>query len=179
MDFDQASLYFDEPIATEVLELIAEAGELYGSAEAEALLHKAYFCAPESLLVLVALYRYYFYQHRLDDALIVAERAMSIVGRRLGFAAEWTSLHPDFLGQAVIKSMGLLRFYLHVMKAAGYIHMRLGQMERGRALIEKLIELDSHDRIGGKALLNVLDAAVEEEAPALRLVMERGEAWMN
>ncbi len=179
MDFDQASLYFDEPVATEVLELIAGAGELYGSAEAEALLLKAYIQAPEALLVLVALYRYYFYQHRLGDALIVADRTLTIVGRRLGFAPGWSSLHPDLIGQAVIKSMGLLRFYLHVMKAAGYIHMRLGQMEQGRALIEKLIELDSHDRIGGKVLLDVLDAAAAEESPALRLAMKRGESWMN
>jgi tetratricopeptide (TPR) repeat protein len=179
MDFDQASLYFDEPIATEVLELIAEAGELYGSAEAEALLHKAYFLAPEALLVLVALYRYYFYQHRLDDALIVADRTLAIVGRRLGFAAGWSSLHPDLIGQAVIKSMGLLRFYLHVMKAAGYINLRLGNLEQGRQLIVKLIELDSHDRIGGKVLLEVVDAAAEEEAPAPRIALERGESWMN
>jgi tetratricopeptide (TPR) repeat protein len=179
MDFDQASLYFDEAIAPEVQNLIADAGEVYGSAEAEALLHKAYFLAPEALLVLVALYRYYFYQHRLDDALTVAERAMVIVGRRLGFTAGWTSLHPDLIGQAVLKSMGLLRFYLHVMKAAGYINLRLGNIEQGRQLIVKLIELDSHDRIGGKALLEVVDAAGNEETPATKFAMNRGETWMN
>ncbi|MFA5082111.1 MAG: hypothetical protein WC474_06165 [Hydrogenophilaceae bacterium] len=162
MDFDRAGLYFDEPVAPEVRDLIAEAGGVYSEPAAEALLHKAYFMAPESLLVLVALYRYYFYQHRLDDALIVADRSLHIVGRRLGFPEEWTRLHPDFLGQAVLRSMGLLRFYLSVLKATGYINLRLGRMDQGRAQIEKLIELDSHDRFGGKALMAVIVEAVAD-----------------
>ena len=162
MDFDRAGLYFDEPVAPEVRDLITEAGGVYSEPAAEALLHKAYFMAPESLLVLVALYRYYFYQHRLDDALIIADRTLHIVGRRLGFPEEWTRLHPDFLGQAVLRSMGLLRFYLSVLKATGYINLRLGHMDQGRAQIEKLIELDSHDRFGGKALMAVIVEAVAD-----------------
>jgi tetratricopeptide (TPR) repeat protein len=162
MDFDQAGLYFDEPVAPEVGGLIEQAGAAYGEGAAEALLHKAYFLAPEALLVLVALYRYYFYQHRLDDALTVADRTLALVGRRLGFPEQWTRLHPEFLGQAVLRSMGLLRFYLSVLKATGYINLRLGRMEQGRAQIEKLIELDSHDRFGGKALLAVIVAAVAD-----------------
>ena len=162
MDFDKAGLYFDEPVAPEVQDLLAAAAGAYGDPEAETLLHKAYFLAPEALVVLVGLYRYYFYQHRLDDALIVADRAMRIVGRRLGFPDEWTRLHPNFLGQAVMRSMGLLRFYLSVLKATGYINLRLGRMEQGRAQLEKLVELDSHDRFGGKALLDVVVAAVAE-----------------
>ncbi len=162
MDFDQAGLYFDEPVADTVQNLIAQAGDTYGDPGAEDLLLRAYFLAPEALIVLVALYRYYFYQHRLADALIVADRALRIVGARLGFPPEWARLHPDFLGQAVLRSMGLLRFYLSVLKATGYINLRLGRMAEGRAQIEKLIELDSHDRFGGKALLGVVVEAVAE-----------------
>lgn len=160
MDFDQAALYFDEAVDPRVESLIAEAGQAYGDEAAEPLLHKAYFLAPEALLVLVALYRFYFYQHRLEDALTVADRAMAIAGRRLGFPDQWSKLHPEVLGQAVLKSMGLLRFYLHVLKAAGYINLRLDRFQTGKAMLEKLIELDSHDRLGAKALLDVVTAAV-------------------
>jgi hypothetical protein len=160
LKFDQSSLYFDEPVSDEIGRLISDASQAYGSGTAEPLLHKAYFLAPESLLVLVALYRYYFYQHRLEDALLVGDRALLIVGRRLGLPDEWSRLNPALLGQAVMKSMGLLRFYLHVLKATGYINLRLGRMAQGRAQIEKLIELDSHDRFGGKALLAVIVEAV-------------------
>ncbi len=162
LDFDQAALYFDEPVAEEVAGLIQAASQAYGEPVAEALLHKAYFLAPESLLVLVALYRYYFYQHRLELALTVGRRGLLLVGRRLGFPDQWTHLHPDLLGQAVLRSMGLLRFYMHLLKATGYVNLRLGRMTEGRALIEKLIDLDSHDRFGGKALLQTIVDAVAD-----------------
>ena len=166
MDFDQATLYFDDPVAPEVERLIAEAGAGYGSDETESLLLRAYFLAPGQLVVLVALYRYYFYQHRLDDALIVADRSLAAAGDRLGFPAEWQKLHPQHLGYAAMRSIGLLRFYLMALKAAGYINLRLGRATQGEAMLTKLIEMDSHDRLGGKSLLDVYRNALQEEVAA-------------
>lgn len=160
MDFDQAGLYFDEPVSAEVEALIVAAGRQYSEDGAEAALLRAYFLAPEALLVLVALYRYYFYQHRLEDALIVADRTMAIVARRLELPADWRYINLDHVGHGVQRSMGLLRFYLHVLKAAGYIHLRLERFATGRAMLEKLSQLDTQDRLGAKALLDVVVAAV-------------------
>lgn len=160
LQFDQTTLYFDDPLPLDIETLIQDAAACYGEDEAEALLLRAYFLAPEQLVVLVALYRYYFYQHRLEEALIVADRAMAIVARRLDLPANWQNLHPEHIGHAVLRSMGLLRFYLMVLKAAGYINLRLGNSLTGQAMLEKLVEVDSHDRLGGKALLDVLVAAV-------------------
>lgn len=165
LDFDQAALYFDESTPEAVERLVQEAGAAYGEPEAETLLLRAYFLAPESLLVLVGLYRYYFYQHRLEDALVVADRAMAAGGRRLGFPDQWRQLHPEFLGQAVLKSIGLLRFYLSVLKAAAYINARLGNAAISREQLRKLIEIDHHDRLGGRALLDVLDQAEQADTP--------------
>ena len=78
LDLADGTLYFDEAPVPGVDALIAEAAALYGEPEAEARLLRAYFLAPEQLSVIVALYRYYFYQHRLDDTLIVAERAIAL-----------------------------------------------------------------------------------------------------
>ncbi|MBI1284253.1 MAG: hypothetical protein GC183_07935 [Thiobacillus sp.] len=166
MDFDQTTLYFDDPVSPEVERLIDAAGAGYGSDETEGLLLRAYFLAPTQLVVLVALYRTYFYQHRLDDALIVADRTLAAAGTRLGFPAEWEQLHAQHLGYAAMRSIGLLRFYLMVLKAAGYINLRLGRAEQGEAMLEKLIEMDSHDRLGGQALLDVYRAALQEEVAA-------------
>jgi hypothetical protein len=47
-----------------------------------------------------------------------------------------------------------------VLKATGYIHLRQGNASTGQAMLEKLVELDSHDRLGGKILLDVLVAEV-------------------
>jgi hypothetical protein len=115
------------------------------------------------LVVLVALYRYYFYQHRLEDALLVGESTLSVVGRRLNFPETWTYLNEANLGEGVLRSMGLVRFYLMVLKATGYVNLRLGNFEIGQAMLKKLIELDSHDRMGGKALLDVLQHAMNND----------------
>jgi hypothetical protein len=163
MDFDQPSLYFDDPLAPEIEHLLHQAALSYGKAQAEALLLRAYFLAPEQLVVLVALYRYYFYQHRPEDALMVADRALSVAARRLDLPADWQRLQPEHVGHAVLRSMGLLRFHLMVLKAAAYLHLRQGDHATGRAMLEKLAALDSHDRLGGKALLDVVLREETEE----------------
>jgi len=163
LDFDQTELYFDEPLALDVSRLLEDAADAYGSEAAESLLLRANLMAPQHLIVLVALYRYYFYQHRLEDALLVAESALAVVGRRLEFPDTWVYLREANVGAGVMRSMGLVRFYLMVLKAAGYINLRLGHIETGKAMLEKLVQLDSHDRIGGKALLEVLHQSMNED----------------
>lgn len=163
LDFDQAELYFDEPLAQDVARLLVSAADAYGKDEAEDFLLRANLLAPQHLMVLVALYRYYFYQHRLEDALLIAESALAVVGRRLEFPDTWVYLREANVGAGVMRSMGLVRFYLLVLKAAGYINLRLGHLDTGRAMLEKLVELDSHDRIGGKALLELVQAIGHEE----------------
>jgi tetratricopeptide (TPR) repeat protein len=163
LDFDNTELYFDEPLAQDVARLLIAAADAYGTEEAESLLLRANLLAPQHLMVLVALYRYYFYQHRLEDALLVAESALAVVGRRLEFPETWVYLREANLGAGVMRSMGLVRFYLMVLKAAGYLHLRLGHRDTGKAMLEKLVQLDSHDRIGGKALLEVVQAGEHEE----------------
>ena len=164
LDFDQAELYFDEPLAQDVSRLLVTAADRYGSDEAESLLLRASLMAPHHLIVLVALYRYYFYQHRFEDALLVGESALAVAGRRLEFPESWMHLHEANLGAGVMRSMGLVRFYLMVLKASGYINLRLGYFDIGKAMLEKLVELDSHDRMGGKALLEVLYQTMDNDA---------------
>jgi hypothetical protein len=174
LEFDQAELYFDEPLAQDVTRLLVEAADKYGSEEAEGLLLRANLMAPQHLMVLVALYRYYFYQHRLEDALLVAESTLAVVGRRLEFPDSWHYLREANVGAGVMRSMGLVRFYLMVLKATGYINLRLGNYNAGKAMLEKLVELDSHDRIGGKALLDVLQQSMINDTNA-----ERNSKWTH
>lgn len=108
LDLDGEGLYFDEPSPPEVDALIAQAASHYG-AEAEPFLLRAYFLAPEQLSVLVALYRYYFYQHRMKDALRVAERALEVTAGRLHLVDGWRGIGPVSLGEAVMRSIGLLK----------------------------------------------------------------------
>lgn len=166
LDIDPQPLYFDEPLPAQVEGLLIEAAARYGEGDAEPLLLRAYFLAPQQLTVLVGLYRYYFYQHRLEDALTVADRAMEVAAARLDIPADWRRLCPGHLGHGVQRSMGLMRFYLLAVKAAAVLHLRRGGTAASCAMLEKLVELDAHDRIGARALLDVVRGAAATEALA-------------
>ena len=160
-------LYFDEPCPPRVAAQIDAAAHDYGQPVAEQRLLYAYFLAPEQLSVLVALYRYYFYQHRLEDALVVAERALEVSARRLQLAGGWRSLGPRTLGEAAMRSMGMLRFHLLALKGSAVILLRLGRLNEARARLKKIAEVDTRDALGVLPLLSVID---RQYAPAHELL---------
>jgi tetratricopeptide (TPR) repeat protein len=170
-DFEGQGLYFDEPIPETVQELLDEAAQRYGEGEAELPLLRAYFAAPRSLMVLVGLYRFYYYQHRLDDALVVAERALKVTGERVGFPLDWRALDERCLGGAVLQSMGLVRFYLLALKGAGYLSLRRGRVREGLEMLRKVAELDVADRLGAAALLRAVTPFAVEDEPEQRIAV--------
>lgn len=165
LDFEAKELYFDTPLPAHVEQLIEQASKNYGEGDAELPLLQAYLFEPEHLTVLVALYRFFYYQHRYLETLVIAERSLKIVGRQLNFPDDWADLTADHL-VAVNDSMTLARFYLLALKGAAYVCLRLEDFDRGQAMIEKVVELDPEDRLNGSVLKNVLD-----EANRLRLVV--------
>ena len=156
LDLGEDGLYFDEPCLPEVEALIAQAARDYGQAAAEPGLLRAYFLAPEQLSVLVALYRYSFYQHRMEDALLVAERGLDVTARRLHLVGGWSSIGRVALGEAVMCSIGLLRFHLQVLKGSAVILMRLGRLEEASRRLNKIVEVDERDVLGAAPLLAVI-----------------------
>ena len=169
LDFSDCKLYFEDDLPAEAERLIAQASSEYGEASAELALLRAHLMAPDNLTVLVGLYRYYFYQHRLDDALMVAERAMQLSGRLLGLPPDWRTLDETRLGSAAANSFGMLRFYLLALKAASVVLLRLGQIDASRDRLIKLAGLDCHDHLGAAKLLEVVDAFHHPEEPEIQL----------
>lgn len=156
LDFTDCQLYFEEPMPERVERLIAQASREYGEPAAETSLLQAHLIAPENLSVLVGLYRYYFYQHRLDDALLVAERAMHLAAQQLGLPSHWERLDERQLASAAAASFGLLRFYLLALKAVSVVLLRMGETNASRNLLAKLAALDSRDQFGAAKLLEVI-----------------------
>lgn len=158
LHFDPQPLYFEDPLPEGVHDLIEEAGRHYGQPEAEALLDKAAALAPDHLVVLVARYRYYFYQHRIVEAQAVVWQAIAVSGAALGLPADGRDLGPDAIAVAARQSMTLTRFYLSSIKAAAYVKMRLDEIPAAIALLQALVAIDEADRMGGKVLLDIAHA---------------------
>jgi tetratricopeptide (TPR) repeat protein len=156
LDFEAQGLYFEEPDVAGVKEMITTAAENYETGDAELPLLKAYFLAPQSLNVLVALNRFYYYQHRLEDALQATVKALAVIRPLIGFPEDWRDLQQSHLSDAPPVSLTQVRLYLFTLKAVGFLNMRLHNLDVSQGIFEKLVELDSKDRIGAKGLLELV-----------------------
>jgi tetratricopeptide (TPR) repeat protein len=163
LDFDGEDMYFDQPLEPDTDLLLHRAAVSYGEDEAETCLLRAYFLQPEHLTVLVALYRYFYYRHSYAESLLIAERAIALTLRRLGFGTDWRGIDADTLGPAVLTSMTLTRFLLLAIKGAGYLSLRLGDALGALERFEKLATLDTNDRLGLTELLAMARERVREE----------------
>ena len=92
LDFVAQGLYFENQDTPEVENMINIAAENYASGDAELPLLRAYYLAPNSLNVLVALNRFYYYQHRLEDALTATTKALAVIRPLIAFPEDWHEL---------------------------------------------------------------------------------------
>ncbi len=162
LDINVDTLYFERPLPAPVAALIDEASDLYAedADAAERCLLRAQLLAPEHLTVLVALYRFFFYRHRCEAALDIAERCIVTTARELGIDEDWRALDDARLAHAVQQSMPLTRFLLMALKGAGYLLLRLDRPAEARERLAKAAAFDSKDRLGVAALLRWADDAV-------------------
>jgi hypothetical protein len=163
LDFQGEDMYFDQPLGPDADLLLQQAAASYGEDAAEHCLLRAYFLEPEHLTVLVALYRYFYYRHRYEESLLVAERAIALTGRRLGIGPDWRAIDAEALGLGVLTSMTLTRFLLLAIKGAGYLCLRLGDAAGALERLEKVAALDTSDRLGLTELIDLAKGRVTEE----------------
>ena len=154
-DFDDSELYFEHPLDPEAQALIEAASSYYGeaAAEAERCLLRAHLIAPRHLSVLVALYRFYYYQHRYDEALRVAEHALETAGAALHLHGDWRSLTVSAIAAAGARSMNMLRFYLLVLKGSGFLCLRMDRRAEAAERLGMVTAFDPGDRLGARFLL--------------------------
>jgi tetratricopeptide (TPR) repeat protein len=129
---------------------------------AERHLREAQALAPGHAAVLIGLYRFYFYKGRLAEALEVAELCLEKAARENRVAPDWRAVAPGDAAFGRYENI-LARFYLFVLKGYAYLHMRLGELETGRAAVLKLLELDPSDKIGARVLLGVLERLGQDD----------------
>ncbi|MDO9138976.1 MAG: hypothetical protein Q7U38_01435, partial [Methylobacter sp.] len=112
LDFEAQGLYFEQADVAGVKELIALAAENYASGDAELFLLKAFLLAPESLNVLVALNRFYYYQHRLEEALSATTKALAVIRSTLAVPDDWRDLQLSHITEAPAEALTQIRLYL-------------------------------------------------------------------
>ncbi len=144
-------------LPAEAEEHLRLAGQNYHRDEAAlAHLQAAWDLAPGHAAVYIGQYRFYFYKNRLAEALAVGTECLAKAAADNGMSPNWRDAKPedaDFSNFAAV----LPRFFLFTLKGYAYLQMRLGNLQEGRAAVEKLLELDSTDKVGARVLLDVLE----------------------
>jgi len=129
---------------------------------AERAVRRALAVAPDDFTARLAAYKFYFYNHRLAEALPHAAALLDQAARRLNVTLDWRRVAPgDAAFDEVENAPGL---YLQALLAWGYCQTRLGRYELGREAIAKTAELSKRDRFGARRLLAVIDNGVNPEA---------------
>lgn len=157
LDFDNHELYFDEPISAEDEALLSKAAEIYPEEESENILLKLHQRIPENLSVIVALYRFYYYQHRYYDALEISSVALEVSSKKMGLNVDWKDITENHLGSVVFVSIGLIRFYMLALKASAYLFIRVGEVEEGYARLKRIVDLDPADQFGASFLYKIAE----------------------
>ncbi|WP_353570993.1 hypothetical protein [Candidatus Albibeggiatoa sp. nov. BB20] len=94
--FAEDNIQFGQNIPEHINAYLQQAAKNYDNIEvAEQLLWKAQQLKPQQLEVYIALYKFYFYQARLEEAEQVAQQALQMCAQVGGFNPDWTQLTED------------------------------------------------------------------------------------
>ena len=157
LDFQNHDLYFDEPLSEDDEILLIKAANAYPEKETEEILLDLQERLPTNLTIIVALYRFYYYQHQYHEALSIADEALQVSATMMGLQVGWKNLTENHLGKGVFVSMGLIRFYMLGLKASAYLLLRIDEIEQAYERLKKITELDPGDQFGANFLFKMAE----------------------
>ncbi|MHC8286908.1 hypothetical protein ACYZUD_08770 [Pseudomonas sp. XS1P51] len=108
----------------------------------------------------IGLYKFYFVASRYVEAEAAVWAALRIAATNAGFSRNYRRLGPDSADWS--RRDGAERLYLFSLKALGVIRLRRAKVAGARRVLEKLLELDPFDEIGGAAFLRIAQSFDED-----------------
>ena len=125
--------------------------------EAEMHLERARELAPDHVAVLIARYRYLLYKHRFSEAREAAIRCLATAAALLEVPRDFRQVLPTHADFGAMNPD--VRVWLFTLQAYGYVSLRAGHTEEGRAALEHLAALDTADQTKTRVLIQVIAAA--------------------
>ncbi|XGV98758.1 MAG: hypothetical protein ACAF41_07415 [Leptolyngbya sp. BL-A-14] len=140
--------------------LIAAANTWEDTAQSQAYLQEALTISDQSLDVLVAAYRYFFYKHNDAAALQIANQVTEQIRQLEGLPDDWDALAPMLSGR---KEEPNIRLYLNAYAASGLVLARMGAIEEAKVITTRVNELDDKREFGAATVLQILTHPDDEE----------------
>lgn len=158
--FDRRYYGGDLPAAAErALHVAAAAWE--DPAVAQGALDEAAALAPGHRAVLLARYKYHFYRCELAAAAPYALACVRDSARALNLPEDWRAVRPGDARFDEIESEP--RFFLFALKAYGYVCVRSGALEEGRAALAQVVALDPGDATATRRLLDLVETGPDAD----------------
>ncbi len=146
---------FETDLPEDIRALLADADAALSRPEAaQRAFDTALALAPDNLSLRIAAYTFYFYSHRLEEAIPHAEACLALAGEALGLPADWRRVDRESADFAGFERPQ--RVYLKSLVALGYCRARLGELAAGEALLRHAASLDPQDRVGAGRLADVV-----------------------
>jgi hypothetical protein len=121
----------------------------------------AHVMAPQQLEVLVALYKFHFYQGALDQAEDYVFQALIKSAQAGGFKYDWERLTPESTDWNDVRGPG--RVYLYSLKALAFIRLRQDNPAHAENILDTLRRLDPEDKVGANVIRDLLHAMKEND----------------
>ena len=151
LGFNSEHLQLSADVPVPVRQMVQQAIASYEDKPmAEQLFKQALQLAPDEMEIYVAFYKFYFYQKYLAEAEEVAQQTLYKVAELTGLPADWRRFKKEFANWTSPDSP--VRYYLYTMKALGFIALRQEKLSLAHEILDKLVELDPDDRVGGSVI---------------------------
>lgn len=130
---------------------------------AENLFKQAQQLDPRCLQTYFALYKFYFYQGRLQEAEREVLAALAEAAGQVGFPSDYRRLASE-LSLWDLYSNEISLFYLYSLKALAFIKLRLEQADEAREILSAMAVIDPEDRSGASVIMQLSNALDTEMA---------------
>jgi hypothetical protein len=151
--------WYDLPVEVKRL-LIAAANSWEDTAQSQDYIQQALAIADDSLDVLVAAYRYFFYKHNDAAALQISTQVLEQIRQLEGLPEQWELLAPILQSR---KEEPNIRLYLNAYAASGLVLARMGAIAEAKVITARVSEIDDKREFGAATILHVLTHPNDEE----------------
>ena len=147
-----------KPEIKQLLFLASENWEYTGLAEKY--IREALFQAGNNLDVLVGAYRFFFYKHKPESALSIAQKVIKIIATKEDLPQQWSELKPVLLKR---KQEPDIRLFLNAYAATGLVLAQLGRIEEAKEISQKVKEIDDSSQFCANTVFEVLTKPSDED----------------
>jgi hypothetical protein len=156
---DSTPSWSELPIEVKRL-LVAAADTWEDTAQSQTYIDQALAIANQSLDVLVAAYRYFFYKRNNTAALQIATQVMEQIQQSEELPDNWDELGPILDRR---KEDASIRLYLNAYAASGLILARLGAVDQAKAITARISQIDTKREFGAETVFQILTQPDEED----------------